>query len=117
MALVKQEKGRLTKGVRCCQLLGSVFPRESLSKKQISMIRAAPAAIKVQPKTECTIVDKGMSWGCADMAQPVSMITIPGRIFRRGRPDRERDSHIPSSPAHHHTMPMEVCCKSLCAQG
>ena len=54
-------EGWLTKGVKCCQLLGSVLPRESLSRKQISTIRAAPAAMRVQPKTECTIVDKGRS--------------------------------------------------------
>ncbi len=103
----------LTNGVRCCQLLGSVFPRESLSRKQISTMRAAPAAIKVQPNTEWTMVDNGSSCGCADIAQPVSMMTIPGRMLRLGRPARDRDSQMPSRPAHHQTMPIEVCCRSF----
>lgn len=38
---------RLTKGGRCCQALGSLAPLESFSVKHISMMRAAPAAIKL----------------------------------------------------------------------
>lgn len=110
--------GELTKGVRYCQLLtsswsvsDSVF--RSRSTKEISTIRAAPAAIKVHPNTVCTCVLNSSPCGCALIAHPVRMITSAGSRLRFGRPSLFLLSHTPSKPAHHHTMPMLVCCRSF----
>jgi len=111
------ETGR-TKGVKYCQLLTSstsVSDSTSLSfsTNAISTIRAAPAAIRVHPKTMCTCALSFRLCGCALIAQPVSMITTPGMRFLFGRPSLFRLSHTPSNPAHHHTIPMLVCCRSF----
>lgn len=118
MVRAGEEDGGRTKGVRYCQLLtssASVSDSESLSfsTNAISTMRAAPAAISVHPKTVCTCALSFRCCGCALIAQPVSMITTPGMRFRFGRPSLFRLSHTPSNPAHHHTIPMLVCCKSF----
>jgi len=112
-----EENGR-TKGVKYCQLLtssASVSDSASLSFKTnaISTIRAAPAAISVHPKTVCTCALSSICCGCALIAQPVSIITTPGIRFLFGRPSLFRLSHTPNNPAHHHTIPMLVCCRSF----
>jgi hypothetical protein len=109
------------KGVRYWKLFGSE-PSEamealSLSTKEISMIRAAPAAMRVYPKTVWIMVEIGRCWGCADMAQPVMRMMIPGMRLRLGCPFLFLLSQTPTSPAAHHTMPIEVCCRSLCTHG
>ena len=108
----------LTNGVKYCQLLTSstsVFDSalRSLSTNAISTTLAAPAAINVHPKTVCTCVLSSRLCGCALIAHPVSMITTAGIRFLFGRPSLFRLSHTPSSPAHHHTIPIVVCCRSF----
>jgi len=107
----------LTKGGRCCQLFGSPPPLLSLRTKEISIMRAAPAAMSVYPKTEWTIVLSISSCGWADIAQPVKKITMPGMTFRLGRPPRLLLSQTPRRPAHHQTMPMLVCWRSFLTHG
>ena len=85
----------------------------SFRTKEISTILAAPAAINVHPNTVCTCVLSSRFCGCALMAQPVNAITIAGTRFLFGLPSLFRLSHTPSRPAHHHTIPMLVCCKSF----
>ena len=51
------------------------------------------------------------------MPHPVSMITNAGKTFLFGLPSLFLASHIPSSPAHHHTIPILVCCRSLATHG
>ena len=111
-----------TNGVRYCQLFvssPSISEIEFWSRntKAISIILAAPAAIKVYPKTVCTCVLSSKPCGCALIAHPVRRMTIPGIRFRFGLPSRFLESHTPSNPAHHHTTPMLVCCKSFFTHG
>lgn len=112
----------LTKGVRYWKLFvssASVSEIEfrSLSTNEISTILAAPAAMSVYPNTECTCVLSSKLCGCALMPQPVSIMTKAGNRFRFGRPSLFLDSHTPSSPAHHQTIPILVCCRSFLTHG
>lgn len=117
-----KDSTELTKGVRYCQLFvssTSVDDTEfwSFKTKAISIIRVAPAAISVYPNTVCTCVLSSSPCGCALMAHPVIRMTMPGIRFRFGDPSLFLDSHTPSKPAHHHRMPILVCCKSFLTQG
>lgn len=38
---------------------------------------------------------------------------MPGIKFLLGLPSLLLLSQMPTRPAHHHTIPMEVCCRSL----
>lgn len=42
---------------------------------------------------------------------------MPGIKFLLGLPSLLLLSQMPTRPAHHHTIPMEVCCRSLWTQG
>ena len=104
----------LTKGVRYWKLFVSSMSvsdiaSRSLKTNEISTILAAPAAMSVYPKTACTCVLSSSDCGCALMPHPVNMMTSAGNRFLLGVPSLLLDSHIPSNPAHHHTMPMLVC--------
>lgn len=85
----------------------------SRSTKEISMMRVNPAAIKVYPKIEWIIVLIIRACECADIAYPVIRMTKAGMRLRFGRPFRLRLSHMPTRPAHHQTIPIVVCCRSL----
>ena len=114
--------GQLTKGVRYWKLLvssASVSEMEfwSFSTKAISTILTAPAAMSVYPNTVWTWVLSSRSCGWALIPHPVSMMTTAGKRFLFGLPSLFRDSHTPSRPAHHQTIPMLVCCRSFFTHG